>query len=283
MVIIPFMISCNQKKIENLESRNDSLVQQANMKDSSINEFLASLNSIQRNLDSIKATEMIISEKTEGKTELKKATKDQINEDINKIYQLLLENKQKVASLKNRLGSSNMKISELEVMVENLTQAIADNDAEIEDLRVKLENMNVRIVKLSGEVEDLTEENLEKSAMIQQQTQEIEQKTEKLNEAYYVIGSKRELLDNNVITREGGFIGIGANKVLKPDFNEQMFKRIDIRNVSKLAVKGKKAEIVTNHPPGSYEITGSKDNWTLVINDRAEFWKSSRYLVIIND
>ena len=159
MVIIPFMISCNQKKIENLESRNDSLVQQANMKDSSINEFLASLNSIQRNLDSIKATEMIISEKTEGKTELKKATKDQINEDINKIYQLLLENKQKVASLKNRLGSSNMKISELEVMVENLTQAIADKDAEIEDLRVKLENMNVRIVKLSGEVEELTEEN----------------------------------------------------------------------------------------------------------------------------
>lgn len=283
ILVLPFIISCNQKKIEQLEARNDSLVNQANLKEASINEFLAAFNEIQGNLDSIKATEMIISETTEGKTELKRAQKDQINEDINKIYELLLENKQRVASLKKQLGNSNFQIGELEKMIDNLGKEIEAKDAEIEQLRADLEKMNIKITKLTKDVEDLTEESAIKSGKIKEQAEEIEDKTIELNTAYYVVGGKKELMDNNVITKEGGFIGIGASKVIKQDFNEGLFKKIDIRQFSKLNIPGKKVEIVSNHPAESYTLAGDKGNWVLQIKDYNAFWKSSKYLVVVAD
>ena len=65
-------------------------------KDQSLDDFLAAFNDIQDNLDSIKAKELIINERTANKTELRKSAKDQINDDVNAIYDLLVENKKKV-------------------------------------------------------------------------------------------------------------------------------------------------------------------------------------------
>ncbi|MBN1338018.1 MAG: hypothetical protein JXA03_01770, partial [Bacteroidales bacterium] len=283
MLTLPFILSCNQKKIEQLELRNDSLVNQANLKEASINEFLAAFNEIQGNLDSIKATEMIITEATGGKTELKKAQKDQINEDINKIYELLLENKQKVASLKKQLGNTNFQIGELEKMIDNLGKEIEVKDAEIEQLRADLEKMNIKITKLTQDVEELTEENEIKSGKIREQAEEIENQTIELNTGFYVVGGKKELMDSNVITKEGGFIGIGASKVIRQDFNEGLFKKIDIREFKKLNMTGKKVEIVSTHPAESYTLAGDKGNWVLQIKDYKAFWKSSKYLVVVSD
>ena len=53
-MLIHLFIGCNKQKIQQLEARNDSLMQQTNLKDESINEFLAAFNDIQENLDSIK-------------------------------------------------------------------------------------------------------------------------------------------------------------------------------------------------------------------------------------
>ncbi len=104
LLIIPFLISCNHQKVKQLEARNDSLVQQADLKDESINEFLQGFIEIQDNLDSIKSKEMIISDRTEGKTELKKKAKDQINDDINTIYLLLNDTQEKLAEIRKKLG-----------------------------------------------------------------------------------------------------------------------------------------------------------------------------------
>ncbi|MCD4735118.1 MAG: hypothetical protein K8R53_03665 [Bacteroidales bacterium] len=283
LLLIPFLFSCNQKEIERLGSVNDSLVNQANLRDASINEFLEAFNEIQGNLDSIKAKEMMISEKTKGKTELKKAAKDQINNDINQIYELLLENKKKIASLRSLLGNRNFQITELEKMVENLSKQIEEKDVEIEQLRADLEKMNIKITKLTQDVEVLTETNLKKDATIKDQQGEIEDKTELLNTAYYIIGNKKELKENNIITKEGGFIGIGKTNVLKKDFNEDLFARVDIRKLNKINIKGKKVEIVSSHPSESYTISGDKGNYVLEIKDHNQFWKSSKHLVIISD
>ncbi len=284
LLIIPFLISCNHQKVKQLEARNDSLVQQADLKDESINEFLQSFSEIQGNLDSIKAKEMIISDRTEGKTELKKKVKDQINDDINTIYLLLNDTQEKLAEIRKKLGKSNYHVKELQKVVDHLSKQIAYKDKEIEGLRLELEKMNIKVVKLAQSVNTLKKENIEKDATIQDQTEVIDDKILELNKAFFVIGTKKELKENNIITAEGGFIGIGKNKKLADDFNEEQFTQIDIREVTLIPLPGtKKATVITTHASESYKITGEADDRILEIINIEEFWKSSKYLVIIID
>lgn len=283
LLIIPFLISCNQQKVKQLELKNDSLVSQANLKDESINEFLMAFNDIQYNLDSIKEKEMIISERTEGKTEFKKKAKDQITNDINTIYNLLTDTKDKLADLRKKLGKSNYQVKELEKMMDLMSKQIEAKDQEIEILTTELEVLNIQVTDLTNDVSDLKLETAEQKAIIQDKNDEIAKKTKELNTAYYVVGTKKELKENNITTAEGGFIGIGKGKKLKADFDTDYFTKIDIRSTNKIAIPGKKVNVITSHPTESYTITGEGDDRMLEITNSEEFWKSSKYLVVRND
>ncbi|MCD4746012.1 MAG: hypothetical protein K8R58_06910 [Bacteroidales bacterium] len=281
LLIIPFVFSCNTKKINELQTSNDSLVMQANLRDESINEFVESFNEIQDNLDSIKKKELIITKDISGKIELKKADKDRIIRDIKSIYQMLLENKERVASLKKKLGGSNYKIAQLNKMIEHLNKQIEEKDTDISQMKTDLEKLNIKIVTLKKDVNELSEENKIKAQKIEEQEEVIDLKIKELNTAYFAIGTKKVLKENNIITKEGGFIGIGASKKLKEDFDKGFFKKIDITKTKKIPISGKKAKIITNHPTGSYEFSGENNTGNLIIKNPNKFWGSSKYLVII--
>jgi chromosome segregation ATPase len=263
--------------------KSDSLTQQANLKDESINEFIKSFNDIQDNLDSIKRKEMIITEQTELKTELQKKAKDQINEDVNTIYQLLLDTRSKLDDVRKKLGKSNFKVEELEKMVNHLTLQLEEKDKEIAELKSELEKMNIEITALTKDVGSLKQLNEEKEGVIKEQETVINEQTTELNTAFYAVGNKKVLKDNNIITAEGGFIGIGKNKKLKQDFNEEFFTKIDITKTTQIPIPGKKPNIVTNHPAESYKITGEGESAVLEITNINAFWKSSKYLVVVID
>lgn len=281
VLIIPFFVACNQEKVKQLQMKNDSLAQQANFKDEAIGDFLQSYVDIQNNIDSIKAKEMMITEATEGKMELRKAAKDQINDDINSIYQLLIENKEKVEKLRKKLGNSNYQIKQLETMIDQLSKQLEVKDAEVESLRVDLEAMNIKVNRLTRDVSELSQENRKKAEEIQKQTEELDVKTKDLHAAYYAAGTKKVLRENKIITKEGGFIGLGATNKLKSDFNEDFFTKIDIRSTPAISIPGKKAVLLTNHPDDSYTIEGEEGTQVLLIQDYEKFWKSSKYLVIL--
>ncbi|MFU8843179.1 MAG: hypothetical protein ACNA7V_05160, partial [Bacteroidales bacterium] len=213
-ILLPVLISCNQKKIQQLETKNDSLMQQNYERDLSLNEFLTAINEIQTNLDSIKAKEMIISDYTADSKELKKNVQNQINDDINSIYSLLLDSRTKLDDARKKLGRSDYQVKELEKMLSRLTTQIEEKDQSIAELREELEKMNIKITDLTQDVSRLSIETQEKSAVIDDQTRTIEEKTIEVNTAYFIVGSGKDLRDKNIITREGGFIGIGTSKQL---------------------------------------------------------------------
>ena len=226
---------------------------------------------------------MIITEKTEGKTELRKSAKDQINYDINTIYQLLSDTKDKLANMKKRLGKANYQIAELEKLVDHLNKQIQQKDVEIETLRGELEKLNIKVVRLTQDVNNLKADNEVKNKIIEGQADELKMKTEELYTGYYVFGSKKFLKENKIITATGGFIGIGKTKKLKSDFNDENFTKIDIREITEFAIPGSKFKMVTDHPSDSYEVLGEKESRVLHITNYERFWKSSRYLVIITE
>ncbi len=277
-LMIPFLFACNGKKkeFESLQSRYDSLLTLGFTKDTTILDYLESFNAIQANLDSIKQAEMIITQNASNGGELETDQKEQINRDINMIYEMLQKNKQTIAELKSKLKKSNAKVASLEQMIERMSKQIEEKDGEIAQLREQLEKMNIQIEILNTNVENLASEGSAKSQTIREQTETI-------NTAYYVIGTKKELLEQKIITIEGGFAGIGRNKKLKEDFNRDYFTRIDITKLSSIPVLKKKASIITTHPSQSYKLYGEKTVDSLVILNAKDFWAASKYLVIIVD
>lgn len=278
-LISPVFFSCNnsQKELEALQARYDSVLTLGFTKDTTILDYVESFNAIQANLDSIKQAEMLISKSTSSvEGELQPDQKEQINRDINLIYEMLQKNKQTIAELKSKLRKSNAKVTALEQMVDRMTRQIEEKDGQIAQLRDQLEKMNIQIEILNTNVENLASESQAKS-------QTIAEKTEELNTAYYVVGTKKELRDQKIITVEGGFAGIGRNKKLKEDFNQDYFTRIDITKLRSIPLMKKKASIITTHPSQSYKMYGEKVQDSLVIRNAKDFWSASKYLVIVID
>ena len=113
LFVVSFVFSCgNKAEMERLQAVNDSLMAIGNDKDGAINDFISGYNEIQENLKKIKEKENIIRNQTSAGGEMQQATKDQINEDILSIYELMLKNKQEVESLQKKLKSSNVKAAE---------------------------------------------------------------------------------------------------------------------------------------------------------------------------
>jgi len=277
---VVILASCGQhkKEIARMQAVQDSISQIVSQKDNSISEFLGAMNEIQANLDSIKTIEKIVSVQTNPGTELKPEAKKRIIEDISQINNLLQKNKELVKSLQGKLRTSNMKIAELEKMIATLNNQIIEKDGEIARLNQELENLHIDISGLNQKIETITADS-EKA--IKEKTQTIEEQTASINTGFYAFGTKKELDENNVIVREGGFLGIGRTTKLKKDFNRDYFMKIDIREFTQLPLNTKKAQLITFHPADSYHFTGTKTVESLVIDKPQEFWKASKYLLIL--
>ena len=136
--------------------------------------------------------------------------------------------------------------------------------------------LNIEVGNLEEDIANLEMDNEEKDNM-------IDDKDDEINTAYYVIGTKKELLENEVITKEGGFIGMGKIAKLKDKFNKDYFTKVDIRETSEISVYAKKGEVITNHPSDTYKIIGEEKLDKIEILNPKEFWGASKYLVIMTD
>ena len=280
LLVILIVFSCTDPidtpEYKVLKAENDSLKNVTGENDETIISYIQSFNEIQENLEKIKEKEKIISISTaEGDIEKKQEIKDKINDDIKAIYELLQYNKQTIKDLERKLRNSDMKVGELEKMLVRLTQQIEEKDMAIEQLKTELEKLDIIIEDLTLTVDTLAVANEEKDKIIEDQTTA-------LNTAYYVYGTSKELKEREIITREGGFIGIGKMDKLLEDFEKDYFTKIDITETTSIDLYGKKINIVTTHPTGSYKTKGEDDKVDkLVITDPEAFWSVSKYLVIV--
>lgn len=256
-----------QRYEDSLKNVNVELSGQVSAKDSAIIRFVRAFNEIQENLDVIKEKEKILTRA--GQTgELSENEKEKIINDIQAIYDLMVKNKQKLSAVNKKLKKANLRISEFEKMIERLNQQIADKDAEITELKAQLEKLNIELTEVTMNYEAAQEM--------------LEEKSYKLNKAFYAFGTSKELINQGVLTKEGGFIGIGKAEKLKNDFNKSYFTEIDITETFLIPLVCKKAKLVTSHPSGSYKLEESNGKIEkLIITDPEEFWSASKYLVVV--
>ena len=165
--------------------------------------------------------------------------------------------------------------AELKVMVASLTQQIEVKDAEIAQLNTQVESLQLNITDLNRQIDAVVAESEEKSETIELQIKE-------LNTVYYAFGNLKELEANGVVKKEGGFLGMGKEIKIKEDFNKGYFTKTDLREFEMLPIMAKKAKVLTVHPAASFHITGEKTVDTLFIDNQQEFWKASKYLLVVS-
>ena len=252
---------------DSIENVSSNLNGKLNEKDAAIQELVSSFNEIQENLNAIKEKEKIISKVTsDGDV---KSKEDQIKEDIQSIYDLMAKNKDRIGSLSKKLKNSKLQIDGLEKMIDNMQATLNLKDSEIEELKTKIEGLNVELSSLTTNYKAVENES--------------NQKTEIINTAFYAIGTSKELKEKNVITKEGGIIGLGKTTKLSSDFNKEYFTKINIEKTTSINLGAKKIKILTTHPSNSYKLIGEKPIEKLEITNTKEFWSASKYLVIILD
>ncbi len=270
-------VACNQEEMNKLNQQKEELAQESTAKDSTINDLMATFNEIQDNLDEIKRRENLVDINTDNDAERSLGKTEKINRDIQRINQLLLENKKLIETLNEKSKSSAVKSGELNRMIANLNKRIKDKDTEIATLREDLEKMNFKVVELNSTIDELAIENMKKN-------KDLEQSIAEKNTAYFAYGTYDELNSKNVLTKEGGFLGIGKQKTLKNNFNTEYFSVIDKYKTKSFLIYSKEAKLVTNHPEGSYEFKGTDDQVdSLVITNPDEFWRTSKYMVVLVD
>jgi len=279
MALVLVATSCKEKEkkqIELLSKENAALRTETKAKDSTINGFFQMLNEIESNLALIKEKENVISKNTTAGTELKKDTREQINEDIKVINELMAKNKRSIQYLNSKLKESNIKIAGFEKLIAQTNQTIQERDAEISVLKDKLSQMDFSITVLNAKVDTL---NTEKTKL----TETVTKQVETINTAYYAFGTKKELELNKIIDKTGGFLGLGKTSKLKDDFNTSYFTKIDITKLASIPLSSKKVKIITVHPSDSYKLVANQEGVVekIEILDANKFWSASKYLVLV--
>lgn len=252
-------------EVEALKAQNDSLQKIATTRDSSINSFLQSFNDIEQTLQTIKEKEKLLSL---PQTEVDENQKERINQDILSLYELLKKNQSRLSKLKRKLKKSDIKIAELNKMIKTLQAQVKAQGEEIEQYKTKLATMHILVDSLFRSVDSLYAINEEKDAV-------IESKISEINTAFYVIGTRKELIEKGVLADKM------MGKELNEEMNQEYFTKIDISKIQSLPIFSKKAEIISNHPKSSYKLAGEKTVDSLIISDGKKFWSVSKYLVIV--
>ena len=279
LIYLPLCLSllsaCNQDKIDNLNKENSELTEMNQSQEESIDDMLGSFNKIQENLNEIKKRQGIIRVETNGENEGNIA--DNISADIETISQLMMENEQMIKTLNGKLRNSNIKMSQFEKLIKNLNLRVQDKNLEIASLNQQLTEKKILIGQLYFKNDSLRYEK-------EVTEKKLENTIDAMNEVYYAYGTFKELKEKNVLSKEGGFLGIGQNKELKDNFNQDYFSKVDKRKQTSFLLYAKKAKLISTHPPESYEIMGNDGSAdSLVIKDVDAFWNASKYLVIVVD
>jgi hypothetical protein len=264
----------HHKLLGQMETQKTSLTEKVTARDSVISEWITTFDDIEKNIAMIKEKERAITLNSSN-AEIPKDKKLQVLEDIKYINTLLEQNKKKIASLTAQLNKSGGTIKVLQKKITELEASMKQNENEISELKTSLVNKKFEVEQLNTQMIILNDTIARKDEKISFQTYEM-------NKAFYTCGTYKELKAKGLLTKEGGFIGLGKTKTLTGNFPDTSFVQIDISKTISIPVNSKSAKLISDHPAGSYEFIRDKDKKikSIEIKDPVLFWKISKYAVV---
>ena len=268
------IISENKIIIDSLQSELNSKDKELNSlefdklnNDSIVNQYALYIQRIKNNINEINNQESIINN-AKSKEEFYKADTTNIINAIKIMSEKLIENESMISELNNAVKLEKNKNSQFATRVTELSTEVAKSNREIYFLKEELYSLNSSFEAIFNKYNE--------------QNKKISFLNNKLNEIAYVIGTKSELLDNGVLSKSGGLIGLGKSRKLNSDFNTNYFTFSTKQDLKSIVLGYKSVKLMTPHPSESYKISKNTNELidSLLIFNVENFWKNSKFLVL---
>ena len=275
MTVIGLILSScgkNSPEYKELQAHNDSLKLVHLQTINELNEMLSILNDVEDGFLNIKSAENYLTIASSKNGDLTPSTRERITNDMQLITKTLQENKNKISELEKKLKSSNIQSSEFKKTIERLRAEVTDKTIALTALQEELAKKDTQIAALSENVSTLSASVNNWKAYAQEQTQTIKTQEKIIKTVYYCFGTEKELKDQKIL----------VGKSLGTDFNSDYFiKESNPETLTIIPLYAKKAELISKHPSGTYQITKDPDGKvSLIITDTNNFWTLTKYLII---
>lgn len=263
-----------QLQLAAIENQKASYTELLTTRDSVINEWIVTFDQIEKDLNMVKEKENIITVNSSN-GEFSKSKKEQIQKDIAYINTVLDQNRKKIESLTAQLKNSGGTIKGLQVKIAELEASMKLREAEVSELKLALVDKDFEIGKLNTIMTD-------QQLAIAQKDEKISNQISEKNKAFVAFGTYKDLKARGLVSKEGGFLGLGKKEAITAEFADSSFKQVNIAELKEIPVNSKSAKLISEHPASSYEmITDANKNVTgIEIKDPEEFWKISKYAVV---
>lgn len=259
-----FIVGCNgnSKANRELQERNDSLTIALEQRDASIEEMLECIRIVEDGFSKINQAQGRIT--ISGGNDLNR--KEKLQEEIQYIIGQLEKNNSYIEKLKKMVSGNGKASKELKNTIEELEKRLTAKNSELATLNEQLKQKDIHIEELNGIIEDLTRQNTE-------QELRIIDKEKEMNKVWYVIGTKKELKNEKILS--------GGEIMLDKDANMSYFTAADRNGTCEINTHAKRAKLLSAHPDGSYAFVEDDNGMKILkITDRNTFWSITRYLVI---
>lgn len=253
-------------------AESEHLRDQLRSRDSLIADLTNSFRSIEENLAMVHDREKAVIDNS-SEQKLSTDQRERILRDLQLMNGLMHESREKIAELTGKLDKSKVESGSLRKKLKALDTEIATRDSAITVMKDQLLAKDFRIEEVNQQLSSLELEIARRQATIEQLGNE-------LHTAWYAIGTRQELEKEGVLARTGGVLGIGRTSQMQENVADSHFHQVDMRTTERIPLEGKKVELVSEHPAGSYEIVEDGDALAyLRIKDADAFWRLSHYLV----
>ena len=270
-----FAISCGEVKNPDVVIEGNAyeqMMRESDQRDSALLEMVKTLNLIDENIGKISEHKSSLDVQF-GDVEHRQDNRERILDEIQQIYEMMQQNKDKIAELNARLSDTKNKLRNSGSELKHSQELLAQYQLMIDNLNAKMTQKDQEIYTLKDALSklDISLDSLKQEFMVQH----VE-----MNKVYYAFGSRKELLYNKVIDKKGGFIGLGKSYQVKSDFNKDYFTAADAETLDSIDLFVKTATLLTTHRNGTYHFKGEGKSDRLIIDDKKAFWEASRFLVI---
>lgn len=281
-IVVSFTSSCveSSKKFKALQAQLDSIQTNYGSQYGGLDEAFSILNEVEDGLRSIRESENLISFQSKEGMTVPEGSRAQIESDMESIKECIAKYKEKIEELEKK---SNIRSKEFKKRLQAITKELEEKNKLVESLQEQLQQKELLIIakdqeinKLGNQVSNLQQDvtNLaEESSALKEK---VANQDRELYSAYYIIGTKGQLIDAGVMTKGGLF------KSAKVSYNAEksLFVKIDYREITTINTNAQKAKVMSIHPKGTYMLEKVDNEMVLTISNPDAFWEQTKYLVI---